>query len=228
MQMRQRNIVGIFLILGGLVLLTTCQMQFNKSNGDSLALQVVNKSVVGGSSITVTISQGAANIAQQTLPISGKTSIDFAFSMPPTGTYTVAAVLLNSSGVTINQASSELKIPMGNYPVVLTFPVLVTGITIVPGTPSDGSSVISGVWTPNSSPSTLQLTAVVSPSDAANQSVTWSLVLVSGGAGNVSVSNTGLISVHDVSGDFVANIIATANDGSGVTATFVVNGINFG
>ena len=44
----------------------------------------------------------------------------------------------------------------------------------------------------------------------------------------MSVSANGLITVNDSSGNFVETVTAMANDGSGVTATFTVNAVNYG
>ena len=67
--------------------------------------------------------------------------------------------------------------------------------------------------------STLSLTATVLPENATNKSVTWS----SSNTGVASVDQTGKVTAH-ASG--TANIIATANDGSGVADTCVVSVMN--
>ena len=106
--------------------------------------------------------------------------------------------------------------------------VRATEITISAGTPSDGSSVVSGVWTPSgTNGATLQLNAVISPSDATNKAVTWSANYTTG---YLSISSTGLITIDDTAGDPTGGVIitATATDGSGVTATFGVNLTNWG
>ena len=234
------------LLFSPFILVTTCEMQLNKA-GKTIILRIVvpaplggskvaafagtnAKDLSGGTSVILTITpQPGTSGSPQTFSssIGGKTVVDFSVVLTP-GTYQVSAQLLDESGNGISQvASTQTEVPTGN-PVILTIlPALVTGITIIPGTPSDGSSVSSGVWTPGTSPSTLQLTASVSPSNATNKSVTWSL---SGGGGDVTVSNTGLISVNDsiAPGSFSATITVTANDGSGVTVTFTVSGTNFG
>ena len=61
---------------------------------------------------------------------------------------------------------------------------------------------------------TLQLTATITPSNATNKTVTW---LIVNGTGQATISPTGLVTAIS-EGDVTA--IATANDGSGVTATF--------
>ena len=83
----------------------------------------------------------------------------------------------------------------------------VTGITV---TGARGSTTIT---TDNGS---LQLTATVTPSDATNKTVTWSIV---NGTGQATINSTGLVTAI-TSGTVTA--VATANDGSGVTGTLVI------
>ena len=63
---------------------------------------------------------------------------------------------------------------------------------------------------------TLQLTATVTPTNATNQTVTWSLV---NGTGQASISSTGLVTAI-TSGTVTAR--ATANDGTGIYGTLVI------
>ena len=62
----------------------------------------------------------------------------------------------------------------------------------------------------------LQLTATVTPSDATNKTVTWSIV---NGTGQATINSAGLVTAI-TSGTVTA--VATANDGSGVTGTLVI------
>ena len=82
-----------------------------------------------------------------------------------------------------------------------------TDITV---TGAGGSSVIP---TDNG---TLQLTATVTPADATNKTVTWSVI---NGTGQATINSTGLVTAV-TSGTVTA--VATANDGSGVTGTLVI------
>jgi xyloglucan-specific exo-beta-1,4-glucanase len=63
---------------------------------------------------------------------------------------------------------------------------------------------------------TLQLIASISPVNATNQSVTWSL---SGGTSIAAISSTGLLTAQ---GDGVATVRATAKDGSGMYGEVVI------
>jgi len=62
----------------------------------------------------------------------------------------------------------------------------------------------------------LQLTATVTPSDATNKTVTWSIV---NGTGQATINTTGLVTAVS-SGTVTA--VATANDGSGVQGSLVI------
>ncbi len=80
-------------------------------------------------------------------------------------------------------------------------PILVTGITVA-GT--GGSSTIT---TDNG---TLQMIATVLPANAANKTVTWSVI---NGTGQATVSSSGLLTAVS---NGIVTVRATANDGSGV------------
>jgi hypothetical protein len=135
-KMREQKTIGIFLLLSALMLLTTCQLQLNSSSGNKLTLRIVipggapgggksigggSRSLAGGASLTVTISQeGTAFSTQQTASLSGQTSVDFSFSLSSTGTYDVLAVMNDALGDILSQATTKFTVPAGNYPVVLT------------------------------------------------------------------------------------------------------------
>jgi len=106
------------------------------------------------------------------------------------GTVTVRATAKDSSGVygeiTIEVTSSEIK---------------VTKITV---TPKDGTATIL-------KNDTLQMSAAVSPSNATNPAVTWT---VANGTGSATISETGLLTA---TGSGTVTVTATAKDGSGIT-----------
>jgi hypothetical protein len=134
--MGRRMATGAFLLVSAFVVLSTCQLQFNKSTGNSLALSVVvpggvssggktivagARSLVNGASVTVTISQeGASFTTQQTVSLNGQASIDFSFSLTGNGVYDVLAVMQDSGGNTLAQSTTKLTVPAGDFPVVLT------------------------------------------------------------------------------------------------------------
>ena len=134
-----RKTVGVFLSLSVLFMLTTCQLQFNKSSGNSVDLRVVvpgtassgarstaatnGKSLTNGTSLAMTITpQPGTSGSSQTFStsIDGKTTVDFSFSLS-SGSYQVLAQMLDASGtITLAQATTKLTVPAGNYPIVLT------------------------------------------------------------------------------------------------------------
>lgn len=131
--MGKRKALRIFLLFSAFILLTTCQLQFNKSAGNNLALQIVapeslpdggnssdGKSLTNGTSVTVKISEeGTAFSTQQSVPIAGQTDVDVSFSLSSSGTYDVSATIQDASGYTFAKTTAKLTVPTGNYPVVL-------------------------------------------------------------------------------------------------------------
>ena len=114
------------------------------------------------------------------------------------GTVTARATANDGSGV-----SGTLVITISNQ--VNMIPV--TGITV---TGAGGATTIT------TDEGTLQLNAAVTPADATNKTVTWS---VTNGTGQATISSTGLVTAV-TNGTVTAR--ATANDGSGVSGTLVI------
>jgi uncharacterized protein YjdB len=112
------------------------------------------------------------------------------------GTVTARATATDGSGV------------VGSLVITISGQIIpITGITV---TGAGGSSIIT---TDNG---TLQLTATISPTNATNQAVTWSVV---NGTGEATISTSGLVTAVS-SGTVTAR--ATANDGSGVVGSLVI------
>ena len=84
---------------------------------------------------------------------------------------------------------------------------LVTGISV---TGAGGSDTITNTG------GTLQLSAGITPENASNKTVSWS---VQNGTGEASISATGLLTAIS---DGTVTALATANDGSGVSGSLVV------
>ncbi len=112
------------------------------------------------------------------------------------GTVTARATANDGSGI------------YGTLVITISSQVIpVTGITV---TGAGGSSIIT---TDNG---TLQLTAAVTPTNATNQTVTWT---IANGTGQATISSTGLVTAVS-NGTVTAR--ATANDGSGIYGTLVI------
>jgi uncharacterized repeat protein (TIGR02543 family) len=78
-------------------------------------------------------------------------------------------------------------------------------------------SSTSGLYVITSDGGTLQMTKVVSPSDATTQTVTWS---VSNGTGEATISSTGKLTAVS---DGTVTVNATATDGSGIVGTIEIS-----
>lgn len=85
--------------------------------------------------------------------------------------------------------------------------VAVTSITV---------STVTGASTISTSGGNLQMTKIVSPSNATTQTVTWSVTNVTGKA---TISSTGKLTAV---ADGTVTVTATATDGSGVCGTFTI------
>jgi hypothetical protein len=138
--MQARKAIEALLLFSAFMVLTTCQLQFNKSAGNSLALQVKvpgtgsggargtpavganGKDIGGGASLTVTITPPQGATQTLSAPINGKSSIDFSLNLSSSGTYQVTADMHDGSGNLLSTGSTKFSVPMGNYPVVLTLP----------------------------------------------------------------------------------------------------------
>lgn len=161
--MRERKVVGILLLFSAFIALTTCQLQFNKA-GNALTLQILipanasrgaenlatnAKSLAGGTSVTVKITTqaGATWANSGPIAINGKTSVDYTFLMPPSGTYQVSAQLLDGSGNVLSQASTTFTVPTQTNPVVLTISGASGGIQLAWGTDgvTFGNPITNGV-----------------------------------------------------------------------------------
>jgi uncharacterized protein YjdB len=106
------------------------------------------------------------------------------------GTVTVRATANDGSGV------------YGTIVITISNQIIqVTGIAVT------GTGGTNSISTDNG---TLQLSALISPANALDKSVTWSITSVSGQA---TISNTGLVTAID---NGIVTAIARANDGSGV------------
>jgi uncharacterized protein YjdB len=86
--------------------------------------------------------------------------------------------------------------------------ILVSSITV---TASGGSAIITGLET------SLQLNAAVSPANATNKNVNWSVV---NGSGRATISSTGLLTPVAYG---TVTAIASAVDGSGISGNIAIN-----
>lgn len=111
--------------------------------------------------------------------------------------------LVNADSVTYEKAPEKQTVGKTVKIPPVSPPILVSGVTL---SASDGAtSLVKG--------KTLQLSATVSPTNAANKSVTWSVI---NGTGSATVSSSGLVT--GVTNGTVT-VKATAKDGTGKNGT---------
>jgi uncharacterized protein YjdB len=112
------------------------------------------------------------------------------------GTVTVRATANDGSGV------------YGTIVVTISNQLIqVTGITVT------GTGGANFITTDNG---TLQLSAVIFPSNVLDKSVTWSIIP---GSGQATINNSGLVTAVD---NGTVTAMATANDGSGVCCAMII------
>lgn len=114
---------------------------------------------------------------------------------------------------TVNGTINGSVIPaVANVTVTAAPNVAVTGIVISSAGNANAITIKDG---------TLQMSAVVTPMHADNTTITWSVVSANGTATNMAtISSDGLLTAIK---DGSVKVIATANDGSGVTASQMIN-----
>ena len=187
----------------------------------SLAISISNQ-VIAVTGITVTGTAGATTITTD------KGSLQLIASVIPanatnktvtwsitngTGTATInSAGLLaavNNGAVTVRATANDGSGIFGTIIIVISNQIThVSGITI---TGAGGATIITAIN------GTLQLSAAVSPVDATDKSVTWSII---NGTGQAGISASGLVTAIS---DGIITARATANDGSGVMGNLVIN-----
>jgi uncharacterized protein YjdB len=180
-------------------------------NGVSDSYQVTVLSATLSANVTGTVYPGnKVSVTAELLP-AGTTSWSLQWSsdnpsvatVSGSGNYNHTAVITTVAPGTATITVSYNNLILGTYPITVS-PVLVTSVTL------DKSSL-------ELSPGgTYQLKASVSPSNAADTSVTWS----SGSESVATVSSSGQITAGSTPG--TAIITATANDGSGKSASCTV------
>ena len=178
----------------------------------------ISNQIVPVKSITVTGSKGATEITSY----NGTLQLNAAISPLNATNQTVTWSITNGTGqasisasglvtaiangtVTARATANDGSGIYGTMVITISNQIIhVTGITL---TSSGGATTIT---TDNG---TLQLNAVISPSNATNQEVTWSVI---NGTGQASINATGVVTAIS-SGTVTAQ--ATVTDGSGVTGT---------
>ncbi len=160
-----------------------------------ITLSASKSSITVGESTTVTATVSPSNADNKALnwtASGGTVDSNGKFTATTAGTYTITATAKDGSG-----KSATITV------TVKAAPIKVTSVTI-----SGASSVDVG--------KTIKLTADVSPSNAADKSVTWS---ITSGSSYASISSDGTLTAKAAGS---VTVKASANDGSGKSGTFTV------
>ncbi|HOR10573.1 MAG TPA: Ig-like domain-containing protein, partial [Bacteroidales bacterium] len=171
--------------------------------------------------ITVTGAGGASTITQNNGTLALTATVTPANATNKSVTWSIingtGQATINSSGVvtavangtvTARATANDGSGVYGQLVITISNQVIpVTGITV---TGAGGATTIT------QDNGTLALTATVTPSNATNKTVTWSII---NGTGQATISSTGVVTAV-ANGTVTAR--ATANDGSGVTGQLVI------
>ena len=179
----------------------TINISVNAIAVSSIVINSAN-SILNGATLSLTANVLPANASNTTLTWSiedGTTNIatinGTVLTAVGVGTIVIVATATDNSGITATQSFSVNAIAVSSIVI------------------NSANSIINGA--------TLSLTANISPANASNPALTWS---IQGGTTNIATINGDILTAVGV-GNVI--IIATAADGSGVTATqsFSVNAI---
>ena len=186
----------------------------------SLVITISNQ-VIPVTGITVTGAGGSTTITTDNGTLQLTATVTPADATNKTVTWSVVngtgQATINSTGlvtavsngtVTARATANDGSGVVGSLVITISSQVIpVTGITVT------GAGGATTITTDNG---TLQLTATVTPADATNKTVTWSMV---NGTGQATINTTGLVTAV-ANGTVTAR--ATANDGSGVVGSLVI------
>ena len=181
----------------------------------------ISGQVIPVTGITITGASGATTITPDNGTLQLTATVTPADATTKTVTWSVVngtgQATINSTGlvtavsngtVTARATANDGSGVVGSLVITISGQVIpVTGITVT------GTGGATTITTDNG---TLQLTATVTPSDATNKTVTWSVV---NGTGQATINSTGLVTAVS-NGTVTAR--ATANDGSGVVGSLII------
>ena len=182
-------------------------------DGGTSAIPVTGITVTGaGGSSVITTDNGTLQLSAVVAPTTASNKTVTWSIANGTGQATISSTGLvtavSNGTVTARATANDGSGVYGTLIITISSQVIpVTGITV---TGAGGASVIT---TDNG---TLQLSAAIAPTNATNQTVTWS---IANGTGQATISSTGLVTAVS-NGTVTAR--ATANDGSGVYGTLII------
>jgi uncharacterized protein YjdB len=177
------------------------------------SIPVTNISVTGtGGATTITTDNGTLQLSASVLPTNASNnSVTWSFSNvagQATISSTGLVTAITNGTVTARATANDGSGVSGYLTITISNQVIpVTGITV---TGAGGATTIT------SHNGTLQLSASVLPTNASNNSVTWSFSNV---AGQATISSAGLVTAIN---NGIVTARATANDGSGVSGYLTI------
>jgi uncharacterized protein YjdB len=178
--------------------------------GQTVLVSAINITATGGAS-TITSYHGTLQLTAVISPNNAQNKNVTWSILNGTGSASISTsglvTAISNGTVTARATSDDGSGVYGTYAITISGQIImVSGITV---TGTDGNTSITGMGT-------LQLIATVSPANAANKTVTWS---IQDGTGHATISASGLVTAASY-GTVIAK--ATANDGSGVYGTLTI------
>ena len=182
-------------------------------DGGSNSIPVTGITVTGaGGSSTITTDNGTLQLSAAIAPTNATNQTVTWTIANGTGQATISSTGLvtavSNGTVTARATANDGSGIYGTLVITISSQVIpVNGITVT------GAGGATTITTDNG---TLQLSAAIAPTNATNQTVTWT---IANGTGQATISSTGLVTAVS-NGTVTAR--ATANDGSGIYGTLVI------
>ncbi|CAN7555975.1 Ig-like domain-containing protein [Paenibacillus sp. LjRoot56] len=193
---------------------------YTSNNSASYATTVVsNDSLLSNLTVSKGILAPAFDAGKRAYTVS-LPYVDDTLKVMPTVHESHATVTVNNSSVESGTLSESISLLVGNTDINITVraedgTTTTTVITVNRALPNVSSIAVSGANDATSViiGSTLQMSAFVSPGNAGDKSISWS---IDASTGNASISSEGLLT-----GTALGEVLvkATANDGSGIVGT---------
>ena len=177
-------------------------------------ISVTGITITGTAGATaITTDKGSLQLIASVMPVNVTNKAVTWSIINGTGTATLNSTGLltavENGSVTVRATANDGSGVFGSTVIIISNQITrVSGITI---TGAGGATIITAIN------GTLQLSAVVSPANATDKSVSWSII---NGTGQAGINTSGLVTAIS---DGIITAIATANDGSGIMGNLTIN-----
>lgn len=203
-----------------------------EGNFDDVKIDSANINVAVGSGTigTLTLDKEAVNTNVTVAQTAKVTTLTLDAAANVTGTGSIGTANINASGTKIEQKPTTVNVPTGVQATVAGTTASTTPAAPAAGggggggTPPPATVSVSAINVTSAANATtvingatLQMSATVTPANATNQTITWSVATLSGGTATIN-SSTGLLTATGVG---TVTVTAT-NAASGVTGTKVI------